>query len=273
MASARSGVGASTHSPQQVKRGHGIAGWVLEHGRPAHVADTRKDPRFVNVPDQGFSILSILAIPLLYGGRVIGLFSVSSPEVDAFSSDDELLARLLANSSVPAIERARLARLAVTDDLTLAYNARYLVPRIDEELERARRYAAPLSVAMLDLDRFKQINDTFGHATGDAVLRAFSDRVRENTRRIDVLVRRGGEEFVLILPATTTEQAIALTERVRAAVGGSTIQLRDDIEVSQTVSIGIVTWDGSESGESLVHRSDVAMYLAKEAGRNRVVVG
>jgi two-component system cell cycle response regulator len=273
LANARSGVGASTHRARPLKRGHGIGGWVLEHGRPAHVADTRQDPRFVLLADQGFSILSMLAIPLLYGGRTIGIFSASSPDADAFSSDDELLARLLANSSVPAIERARLARLAVTDDLTLAYNARYLAPRVDEELERSRRFAAPLSVAMLDLDRFKQVNDTFGHAVGDAVLRAFSDRVRENTRRIDVLVRRGGEEFVLILPATTTDQATALAERVRSAVGATPIELPGDVRVAQTVSLGVVRWDGSEDGESLVHRADVAMYAAKEAGRNRVVVG
>jgi diguanylate cyclase (GGDEF)-like protein len=273
LASALSGVGASTHRAHPLKRGHGIGGWVLEHGRPAHVPDTRKDARFAPIPEQGFSVLSILAIPLLYGGRTIGLFSVSSPDVDAFSSDDELLARLLANSSVPAIERARLARLAVTDDLTLVYNARYLAPRVYEEIERARRFAAPLSVAMLDLDRFKQVNDTFGHATGDAVLRCFSDRVRENTRRIDVCVRRGGEEFVLILPGTTTEQATALAERVRSSIGNSPIELPGDVRVSQTVSIGVVTWDGVEHADSLVNRADLAMYAAKGAGRNRVVVG
>ncbi len=273
LASARSGVGAATHRAAALRRGHGIAGWVLEHGRPAHVADTRLDPRFVEIPGQGFSVLSMLAIPLLYAGRAIGIFSASSPEVDAFSGDDELLARLLANCSVPAIDRARLARLAVTDDLTLAYNARYLAPRVDEEIERARRHAAPLSVAMLDLDRFKLVNDTFGHATGDAVLRAFADRVREHTRRIDVLVRRGGEEFVLILPATAIDQATALAERVRAAVGASPIAVAGEAAVAQTVSIGVVAWDGVESGESLVGRSDAAMYAAKEAGRNRVVVG
>jgi len=273
LASARSGVGAATHSAPPLKRGEGIGGWVLAHGRPANVSDTRKDSRFVSIPEQGFSILSILAIPLLYGGRAIGIFSASSPEADAFSSDDELLARLLANSSVPAIERARLARLAVTDDLTLTYNARYLTPRVEEELERARRSSSPLSVAMLDLDRFKLVNDTYGHATGDAVLRAFSDRVRENTRRIDVLVRRGGEEFVVILPATTTEQATALAERVRSAIGDTPIAVAGDVEVPQTVSIGVVTWDGSEPANSLVNRADEAMYRAKGAGRNRVVVG
>lgn len=270
LAGARSGVGAS-HGPVRLRTGEGIAGWVLTHARPAHVADTRHDARFVMHGDQGFGILSLIAVPLMYGGRTIGIFSVSSPEAHAFTTDDELLARLLANSSVPAIERARLERLAVTDDLTLAYNARYLEPRLGEEMVRARRHDQPLSVAMLDLDHFKRVNDTFGHARGDVVLRAFADRVRENTRRFDVLVRRGGEEFVVILPATSTSQALALADRVRQAVGVVAFDLGDAVFCVQTVSIGVATWDGAEAPAELVHRADLAMYEAKRCGRDRVV--
>ena len=270
LSSARSGVGAAEHAVR-FKKGDGIAGWVLAHGRPAHVPDTREDARFVHAAAQGFDVLSLIAVPLLYGGRTIGIFSVSSPETNAFTSEDELLARLLANCSVPAIDRARLARLAVTDDLTLAYNARYLDTRLHEELERARRYDHPLSVAMLDLDRFKRVNDTLGHARGDVVLRAFVDRVRENTRRVDILVRRGGEEFVLILPATPAAQAIALAERVRYAASAEPSALAETQSVVQTVSIGTATWNRVESGTELVERADVAMYEAKKRGRNQVV--
>ena len=270
LANARSGVGAKARAVP-FKKGEGIAGWVLAHGRPAHVPDARRDARFVQVGDQGFSIVSMIAVPLLYGGRTIGIFSVSSPDANAFTSDDELLARLLASTSVPAIDRARLARLAVTDDLTLAYNARYLDTRLHEELERARRYETPLSVAMMDLDNFKRVNDTLGHTRGDLVLRAFADRVRENTRRIDILVRKGGEEFVLVLPTTPAAQAYALAERVRHAVGSDPIDLGQEVFVAQTVSIGTATWDGNESAEALVHRADIAMYEAKKGGRDRVV--
>ncbi len=270
LASARSGV-AATHRALPIRKGEGIGGWVFEHGRPVHVTDTREDPRFVYASGQGFAILSMIAIPLLYGGGTIGIFSVSSPEPNAFTSDDELLARLLANTSVPAIDRARLARLAVTDDLTRAYNVRYLEPRMNEEIERARRHDHPLSVAMLDLDHFKRVNDTLGHIRGDAVLRAFADRVRDNTRRIDLLVRRGGEEFVLILPATPATQALAWAERVRHAVGILPIDLGDAIFFALTVSIGVATWNRTESAEELVSRADRAMYEAKKLGRDRVV--
>ena len=267
LASARSGV-AATHRALPIRKGEGIGGWVFEHGRPVHVPDTRQDSRFVPAPGQGFAILSMIAIPLLYDGATIGIFSVSSPEANAFTSDDELLARLLANTSVPAIDRARLA---VTDDLTRAYNVRYLEPRMNEELERARRHEHPLSVAMLDLDHFKRVNDTLGHTRGDAVLRAFADRVRDNTRRIDLLVRRGGEEFVLILPATPAAQALAWAERVRHAVSILPIDLGDAIFFALTVSIGVATWNRIETAEDLVNRADLAMYEAKKLGRDRVV--
>jgi diguanylate cyclase (GGDEF)-like protein len=270
LAGARSGV-AATHPAVPIRKGEGIAGWVLEHGRPAHVPDTRDDPRFIAAPAQGFSVLSMIAVPLLYGGRTIGIFSVSSPEPGAFTTEDELLARLLANCSVPAIERARLARLAVTDDLTLAYNARYLETRLAQELERARRYGTPLSVAMLDLDHFKRVNDSYGHTRGDVALRAFADRVRENTRRVDILVRRGGEEFVLILPETPAAQALALTERVRRACSATPMELAPKVFVLQTVSIGVATWNGVEEGDTLVDRADATMYEAKRQGRDRVI--
>jgi diguanylate cyclase (GGDEF)-like protein len=191
-----------------------------------------------------------------------------------FQLDDRQLQYVVAED-VTARQHVQteLHRLAHHDALTGLPNRTLLEQKTHTAFEAARKHGHHAAVICLDLDRFKQVNDTFGHAVGDAVLRAFSDRVRENTRRIDVLVRRGGEEFVLILPATTTDQATALAERVRSAVGATPIELPGDVRVAQTVSLGVVRWDGSEDGESLVHRADVAMYAAKEAGRNRVVVG
>ena len=267
LASARSGTGHDSPS-LQLRAGEGVSGWVLQHAEPVRIVDVRKDERFVTARGQGFAIGSMVVEPLVSEGVPIGVLSVSSPEVSAFSATDELLARLLANCSVPPIQRARLERLAVTDDLTLAFNGRYLASRLLEEMERSRRTRAPLSVLWMDLDHFKLVNDTHGHPVGDQVLRAFVDRVRTATRRVDILVRRGGEEFVLLMPTTAAAQAKIIAERVRASaadqpmvVGGATVR--------QTVSIGVATWDGGESQDSLQSRADEAMYTAKQRGRNR----
>jgi two-component system cell cycle response regulator len=269
LSGARSGTGRD--SPViRLAVGEGISGWVLANGKPALVLDVHEDPRFRIVPGQGFAIGSMVAEPLVSEGATIGILSISSPEVCAFSETDELLARLLANCSVSPIQRARLERLAITDDLTLAYNNRYLPARLLEEMERARRSGDALSVLLIDLDFFKKVNDTYGHDAGDQVLRAFVERVRSATRRVDLLVRRGGEEFVLIMPATTSEEARVIAERVRQHVAEKPIEA-GGARVTQTASIGVATWDGRESPQGLEKRADAAMYVAKAEGRNRVI--
>jgi diguanylate cyclase (GGDEF)-like protein len=270
LSGARSGTGRDT-PVVRLAVGEGISGWVLAHGKPARVIDVHEDPRFKAVAGQGFTIGSMVAEPLISEGATIGILAVSSPEVSAFSETDELLARLLANCSVGPIQRARLERLAVTDDLTLAYNNRYLPARLLEEMERSRRSGDALSVMLIDLDHFKRVNDTYGHAVGDDVLRAFVDRVRSATRRVDLLVRRGGEEFVLIMPATTSREASVIAERVRHQVSETPIAA-GEAKVKQTASIGVATWDGRESPQALEKRADAAMYVAKAEGRDRVVL-
>ena len=172
---------------------------------------------------------------------------------------------------VPAIEKSRLRRLAITDWLTRAYNHRYLGPRLSEEIERARRHGEPISIALMDLDHFKRVNDAHGHDAGDTVLRAFTDRVRAEVRRHDVLVRRGGEEFVLIMPETGAADAYLVAERVRERVAATPIVLGNGLSLDRlTVSIGLATWRG-EPSEALQQRADAALYRAKREGRDRVV--
>lgn len=267
---ARSGSGALGR-PLEFHRGEGIIGWVVDHEKPVRIDDVNEDPRWVSKANQNFEIRSIMAEPLWSNGEVIGVLAVTSPERRAFDDDDQLALRLLANCGSPPIERARLRRLAMYDDVTMTFNQRYLVPRVVEEMERARRSGGELSLLYMDLDHFKSVNDAYGHAAGDAVLRMFAERVRKEVRRVDVLVRRGGEEFVLVMPATGAEQALATGQRIQQTLASEELALEDDIRLRQTVSIGIATWDGSEGPESLERRADEAMYEAKRLGRNRVV--
>jgi len=211
LASARSGRG-SAHPQVSLRSGEGVAGWVLEHGQPVRIEDVAQDARFKPAAGQGFAIRSMVAAPLCSGGMVVGVLSASSALPGAFGQRDELVVQLLANCSVPPLERARLERLAMTDELTLAFNARYLRGHLRGVVESASGEAGP-SLLPLDLDSFKEVNDTCGHAGGDLVLRGFADRVRALTRQLDVLARLGGDEFALIMPAATLEQAVAEEER------------------------------------------------------------
>lgn len=268
---ARSGSGQQDR-PMELRRGEGILGWVVEHGQPARIEDVLLDPRWVHGKTQGFEVRSIMAEPLWSTGEVIGVLAVTSQKEKAFSEDDQLMLRLLANCSAPPIERARLRRLAMFDDITMAFNHRYLLPRVVEEMARASRTAGDLSLLYMDLDHFKSVNDKFGHAVGDIVLRMFADRVRKVVRRIDILVRRGGEEFVLVMPSTGATQALATGNRIQHTLAADELEIDGGVRIRQTVSIGIATWDHHESPEQLERRADEAMYEAKRLGRNRVVV-
>jgi two-component system, cell cycle response regulator len=166
----------------------------------------------------------------------------------------------------------RLRKLSITDGLTELFNHRHVHQLLHEEFERSSRSGEPAAVAMLDLDRFKAINDTYGHPTGDVILYETARILRETAREIDMVGRYGGEEFITILPNTGEEEAAAFAERVRAAVEGHVY--RDDAnEIRMTLSCGVASFPAPEvdTPEALLKRADEALYVAKESGRNRVV--
>ena len=161
--------------------------------------------------------------------------------------------------------------LAVRDELTGAFNRRHMMGRLNDDVERARRYKTPLSICLLDIDFFKRINDTLGHPAGDAVLRAVASFFPSLLRSTDVFARFGGEEFLLLLPETDLRGARGLAERVRMGASRlATEGLPADFRI--TVSAGVAQFRADESVEALLKRADVALYRAKESGRNRVEV-
>lgn len=158
------------------------------------------------------------------------------------------------------------------DSLTGCRNRRYFLEEVESELNRSARFAFPCSLAVLDIDHFKEVNDRYGHAAGDVLLKHFAQTVGACLRACDSLGRLGGEEFALLLPQTTLEGAVELAERVRVAVELSSVRC-GLVDVRFTVSIGVEQWrGGDDSGESLIVRADHAMYAAKHGGRNRVNV-
>jgi len=165
---------------------------------------------------------------------------------------------------------AELAELALRDPLTSASNRRRFVSRLSTEMERSRRYRHPLSIAILDLDHFKSVNDSYGHSTGDRVLQGLVEILTENTRSSDEVARHGGEEFAVIMPETTLDQARRVLDKLRQTVE-SELRQNTDIDRPITFSAGIAELDSDDTAETLVNRADRHLYRAKEAGRNRVV--
>jgi len=163
--------------------------------------------------------------------------------------------------------------LASTDPLTGVHNRRYLDTHLDQLLQRARTNNKPLSVAFCDIDHFKRLNDTYGHAAGDEVLKEFTRRMIRNLRSLDLVARIGGEEFVVVMPDTPPERARRIGERLRQKVEQEPFQVAGNEGIGVTISVGVTTVRPSDNyGIDLVKRADEAMYQAKHAGRNRVVV-
>jgi two-component system, cell cycle response regulator len=166
----------------------------------------------------------------------------------------------------------RLRKLSITDGLTGLYNHRHVHELLRDEWERSLRSGEPLSVAMLDLDRFKLVNDTYGHPTGDVILYETARILREAAREIDMVGRYGGEEFIVILPSTDEGEAARFAERVRAQVAAHLF--RDEAnELRMTTSCGVASApdDSLDSCEALLKLADTALYAAKQGGRNRVI--
>jgi two-component system cell cycle response regulator len=169
------------------------------------------------------------------------------------------------------VANKRLKKLSITDGLTELFNHRHVHELLRDEFERSRRSEEPLAVVMIDLDRFKAVNDTYGHPTGDVVLFETARILKETAREIDMVGRYGGEEFIGILPNTSEEEGARFAERVRAAVEEHVFR-DEQTELRMTCSSGVASFpaEGVEAPEELLKNADAALYLAKESGRNRV---
>jgi diguanylate cyclase (GGDEF)-like protein len=160
---------------------------------------------------------------------------------------------------------------ARTDYLTGLFNRRHFIELADHELARSVRYQRPLSLLMIDLDRFKAVNDTWGHSAGDTVLQEISRLIRDEVRDVDIIGRMGGEEFSALLVETEAEQAALVAQRLCGAVADAVIVSPQDVPLQVTISLGLTSLKGREINfERLLHEADMALYRAKQAGRNRV---
>jgi diguanylate cyclase (GGDEF)-like protein len=222
-----------------------------------------------------------MAMPLIGAGGVLGVISVTDRrDGREFDRTDFNTLRGLASVASLALDRLQAmddartsARIAAIDSVTGLFNRRYFHTRLDEEIERARRHQSPLTVLLLDIDNFKQLNDRLGHLTGDAVLRVVADVLRRSVRLFDVCARFGGDEFAILMPGSSAESSAQIAERIREGIEDSRppgSPWTEDFKV--TASIGIATTTAG-AAEELIARADQALYQAKREGRNRARLG
>jgi len=254
-------------------RTEGISWWVVENKKPLSIPDLRRAQDRFDFGVRGDpGIRAWLGVPLIMYDQVIGVLSVQSHAPGAFGADHLRLLEAIAGQAAVAIQNARLYELATVDGLTGLYVRRYFDSRLREELARAQRFGSSFAVVIMDLDDFKQLNDTHGHQVGDRVLREIAQVVRRNMRGIDIAARYGGEEFAFILPRTGVVDAHGVAERIRSDIAEHRVVLADHTVVRVTASLGVAGYPESGGGDaaSLVYRADVALYRAKATGKNRV---
>jgi diguanylate cyclase len=204
----------------------------------------------------------------------------ATPEQSLTAQLNALIQRIQNMEKEDAEIRGALAKekeRAITDNLTGLPNREAYSERVYIEMLRWQRYQHPLCLAVLDIDFFKKVNDKFGHSTGDKVLKAVAHSIAKRLREVDFIARFGGEEFIVLLPETTTENAFALLDRSRDRLSKTTMRSRtaltQDTQFTVTISIGIAEFTDGDTAETVFDRADKALYDAKENGRNQCLIG
>lgn len=252
--------------------------WVLRHLHPLLVEDTKSDFRFdleKIKTEKERPVSSLVIAPFLSDHRFVGSLRLDSADADSFTQDDLRFLVTICDLGALALENAQLylktQDLAIHDGLTNFYRKGYFMERLREECKRSSRQGKTFSLLMLDIDHFKDFNDTFGHTAGDIILREISLAITGELKDKSAIISRfGGEEFCIALSGTEMKEAVAVAEKLRKKCEGVRVMLRQE-KVSVTVSIGVANFPQHDTDEiELILKADKAMYEAKQKGRNRV---
>jgi diguanylate cyclase (GGDEF)-like protein len=262
----------------RVKVGQGIAGWVAQHGEVVIVPDTSKDTRFFGKVDEKTKMetRSIVAVPVNFRDTCLGVIElINCVGPEGFDPRDLKLLEALSDFAAIALENARhvkrIHELTIMDDCTSLYNARHMGVILDTEIYRSQRYNYEFSIVFIDLDHFKQVNDTHGHLVGSRLLAEIGEALKTNCRLIDFAFRYGGDEFVLLLPQTSKENAINVARRLHKLIRETVWLKSEGLNIHLTPSMGLAAYPvDSKTKEGLLHLADEAMYQVKNANRDRV---
>jgi diguanylate cyclase (GGDEF)-like protein len=274
------GSGADKLKDVRLKLGEGIAGWVAQQGAPVLIEDVRNDPRFTPKIDEltQTDTQSVVCVPVKGREKILGVIElVNFVGKGSFRKDDIPILKNLADYAAIALENARYVQriheLTITDDCTSLYNARHLNFVLDAEIYRSTRYGYEFSVIFIDLDYFKQVNDTYGHLVGSRLLGMIGDVIKSHLRMIDYAFRYGGDEFVVLLPQTSKWNTLAVVKRIKDLMNSKVYFAEEGLNVRITASFGIASFpiDGRTRKE-ILRRADEAMYLVKNTTRNNIAL-
>jgi diguanylate cyclase (GGDEF)-like protein len=262
----------------RIKIGQGIAGWVAQNGETVVVPDTAKDTRFFGKVDEKTKTetQSIVAVPVKFRDTCLGVIElINCVGPEGFDPRDLKLLEALSDFAAIALENARhvkrIHELTITDDCTTLYNARHMGFILDTEIYRSQRYNYEFSLVFIDLDYFKQVNDTHGHLVGSRLLAEIGNSLKNKCRLIDFAFRYGGDEFVLLLPQTSKENALNVARRLHKLIRESVWLAAEGLNIHVTPSLGVASYPvDSKTKEGLLHLADEAMYLVKNTSRDAV---
>jgi diguanylate cyclase (GGDEF)-like protein len=252
----------------RLKVGEGIAGWVAKHGEQVISADVEHETT-------QWETRSVICVPLRSRLRVLGVIQLVNVDMSQFNEQEVFFLQALCDYAAIAIENARwvekIQELTITDDCTGLYNALHLYKTLETEVYRSSRFGYEFSVLFIDLDHFKTVNDTHGHLIGSKLLAEIGYLVKAQLRLIDFAFRYGGDEFVVLLPQTSKDQALVVAKRLRDAMRASCFCRDEGLNLNVRASIGLATYPhDARDAHDIIRQADEMMYLVKNTTRDNI---